>query len=183
MQDIIVTFGSPEDAKRIKSILMRNGYRVAVACTSGMRALAALEELSGGIVVSGYRLRDMRCTELAENLPSQFQMLLVASPGKIDDMDLGDNILLLPMPLKVNDLLNTLDMMVRQMDQRRRREKSRKRVRTEAQKRTINDAKDLLMERNKMTEPEAHRYLQKCAMDSGTDIVETAEMVISLMMM
>lgn len=31
-----------------------------------------------------------------------------------------------------------------------------------------------------MTEPEAHRYLQKCAMDSGTKIVETAEMVILL---
>lgn len=27
---------------------------------------------------------------------------------------------------------------------------------------------------------EAHRYLQKCSMDSGTGMVETAQMVISL---
>ena len=41
-------------------------------------------------------------------------------------------------------------------------------------------AKTLLMERNNMTESEAHRYIQKCSMDSGTNLVETAQMVISL---
>ena len=42
------------------------------------------------------------------------------------------------------------------------------------------EAKELLMERNRMAELEAHRYLQKCSMDSGTNMVETAQMVISL---
>ena len=46
--------------------------------------------------------------------------------------------------------------------------------------RIIEQAKALLMERHHMTEPEAHKYLQKCAMDSGTGLLETAEMVISL---
>ena len=32
-----------------------------------------------------------------------------------------------------------------------------------------------------MTEEEAHRYIQKCSMDSGTNMLETAQMVISLM--
>ena len=45
----------------------------------------------------------------------------------------------------------------------------------------INQAKALLMERNNMTEEEAHRYIQKCSMDSGTNMLETAQMVISLM--
>ena len=31
-----------------------------------------------------------------------------------------------------------------------------------------------------MAELEAHRYLQKCSMDSGTNMVETAWMIISL---
>ena len=42
-------------------------------------------------------------------------------------------------------------------------------------------AKKLLMKRNHLSEPEAHRYLQKNSMDSGTNIVETAEMVLSIM--
>ena len=37
------------------------------------------------------------------------------------------------------------------------------------------------MGRNHMTEEEAHRYLQKCSMDSGTNMVETAMMVLSMM--
>lgn len=37
------------------------------------------------------------------------------------------------------------------------------------------------MERNHLTENEAHRYLQKCSMDSGTNLVETAQMVLTLM--
>ena len=37
------------------------------------------------------------------------------------------------------------------------------------------------MARNHMTEEEAHRYLQKCSMDSGANLVETAQMVLSIM--
>ena len=37
------------------------------------------------------------------------------------------------------------------------------------------------MERNNMTEEEAHRYIQKCSMDSGTNLVETAQMVLTLL--
>ena len=49
------------------------------------------------------------------------------------------------------------------------------------QQETIRKAKELLMTRNNMSEEEAHRYLQKSSMDSGTNIVETAEMVLSIM--
>lgn len=45
----------------------------------------------------------------------------------------------------------------------------------------LQEAKNLLMERNGMSEEEAHRYIQKCSMDSGTNLVETAEMVLSMM--
>ena len=49
------------------------------------------------------------------------------------------------------------------------------------QQETIRKAKELLMTRNNMSEEEAHRYLQKSSMDSGTNMVETAEMVLSIM--
>ena len=50
-----------------------------------------------------------------------------------------------------------------------------------AERAVIERAKALLMERNHMTEEEAHRYVQKCSMDSGNSIVETAQMIISLL--
>ena len=45
----------------------------------------------------------------------------------------------------------------------------------------MEQAKTLLMEQNHMTEEEAHRYIQKRSMDNGTGMVETAEMILSLM--
>ena len=38
----------------------------------------------------------------------------------------------------------------------------------------------VLMERNHMTEEEAFRYIQKSSMDSGTNMVETAQMILML---
>lgn len=33
-----------------------------------------------------------------------------------------------------------------------------------------------------MTEEEAHRYIQKRSMDNGTDLTETAQMILSLLL-
>lgn len=72
-------------------------------------------------------------------------------------------------------------MMAGNMYRRRRRLKARPKERSEEEKKIIADAKRLLMERNHMTEEEAHRYMQKCSMDSGNSLVETARMVFALM--
>ena len=56
-----------------------------------------------------------------------------------------------------------------------------KKNRTEEEKKILWEAKAVLMERNHMTEEEAHRYIQKCSMDSGTNLVETAQMVLTLL--
>ena len=53
-------------------------------------------------------------------------------------------------------------------------------VRSENDRKVITAAKELLMERNQMTEDEAHHYIQKLSMDSGNNIVETAEMILEL---
>ena len=58
------------------------------------------------------------------------------------------------------------------------REKARRR--SPQEQKIIDDAKAILMERNNMSEPEAFRYIQKCSMDSGNTMVESAQMVISI---
>ena len=42
----------------------------------------------------------------------------------------------------------------------------------------ITQAKYLLMERNGLTEEQAHRFLQKKSMDSGVGLVQTAKLVL-----
>ena len=63
MTNIVVAFSRQGDAKNIKNILMRNGFQVVAVCTSGSQVLSSLEDLSSGIVVSGYRFEDMMYQE------------------------------------------------------------------------------------------------------------------------
>lgn len=77
--------------------------------------------------------------------------------------------------------MNTIEMMLTDIDRRRRKRKKQLKNRDPKQQETVRMAKELLMARNNMTEEEAHRYLQKSSMDSGTNMVETAEMVLSIM--
>lgn len=179
MADIIVAFPKLEDAKNLRKLLIRNGYEVNLVCDSGAQIVSAVNQLDGGVVISGYRFSDMHFSEVLEYLPKGFQMLLMASPGKLEDSDIS-NVVSLPMPIKVQDLLNTLEMMLGQYNRWKKKQKHKPKVRSEGEKRTIQAAKELLMERNQMAEEEAHRYIQKLSMDSATNLVETAEMILDL---
>jgi response regulator NasT len=138
-----------------------------------------MEHMTEGILLCGYKFNDMLYTELYECLPKGIQMLLTASPRVL--MDCQDNdIVCLALPLKVHDLINTLEMMAGTIQRQRRRRRSQPRQRSEEEKKIIDEAKHLLMERNNMTEEEAHRYIQKCSMDSGNTLVESAQMVLTL---
>ena len=180
MADIIIAFPKLDDAKNLKKLLLRNGYDVSLVCDNGAQIVSAVNELDGGVVICGYRFRDMHFSEVLDYLPKGFQMLLMASPAKLEDSDISE-VVSLPMPLKVQDLLNTLEMMAAGVERKRKRRKAMPKVRSDEDRKVLDEAKVLLMERNGMTEEEAHRYIQKCSMDSGTNLVETAEMVLSMM--
>lgn len=179
MANVIVAFSRLEDAKSIKNILIKNGFQVLGICSSGAQALAQMEDLSSGVVVCGYRLADMLFSELHDYLPPEFSMLMVSSPARWTSQ-VPEDVVCLPMPLKVHDLVNTLSMMLEAQARRRKKQRQQPKKRSDTERNLITQAKNLLMERNNMTEEEAHRYIQKCSMDSGTNMTETAQMVISL---
>lgn len=180
MTNIIVVFPKQEDGQRIRSILVKHGLQVVSVCTSGSQVLQYTDELHSGIVVSGYRYSDMIYSDLHELLTQGFEMLLIASDRYLGDVA-GSNIVCVSTPLKAHELVNTVQMMADSMEQRYRRTNRKNKLRSTQDQATIRKAKALLMERNHLTEEEAHRYLQKRSMDNGTNITETAQMVLSLM--
>lgn len=179
MLSIIIAFPKIEDAMSIKKALVRNGFEINATCTTGAQVIGIANELDGGIVLCGYRFSDMHYSELNNYLPKGFEMLLIASATKLEECT-DNNIVCLSMPIKMHDLLNTLQMMSYNYSRRKKKEKDKPKPRSEADKAIINKAKLVLMERNNMTEEEAHRYIQKNSMDSGTNMVEMAEMILSL---
>ena len=180
MTNIIVVLPKPEDAKGIKNILVRNGFRVTGVCTTGAQAISQADGLNDGIIICSFKLADMVYSELQECLPHGFEMLLLASGHLLHECERSD-IVCLSMPLKVNDLVSTVAMMCEGIDRRRKKAKLKLKVRSAEEEAIIKAAKELLIIRNHMTEEKAHKYLQKCSMDSGTNIVETAHMVLAMM--
>lgn len=180
MVNIVVVFPKLDDAKNIRNLLVRNGYDVAGVCASGAQALQITDRLDDGIVVCGYKFHDMIYSQLKECLSPDFQMLLVASPHMLASCEMQE-VVGLGLPIKVRDLVNTLEMMTEIILRKRRKKKAGPKERSAGEKRIIAEAKKLLMERNHLTEEEAHRYMQKCSMDSGNNLVETAKMIFTIM--
>ena len=179
MANIIVVFPKEEDAEKIRSLLVRGGLSVHAVCMTGIQALSAADRLLSGIVVCGYKLPDMIYSELYEDLPPAFSMLLIASQRVLQSGVIPE-IVTVSMPIRPMDLIDTVEMIAAQQERVRKKKRIEHQGRSEADQKLIKDAKILLMERNNMTEEEAHRYLQKTSMDSGTNMVETAQMLFSL---
>lgn len=105
-------------------------------------------------------------------------MLLLASERVI--CEVPDSILSLQMPLKTSDLINTVHMILSKQERRRKKEKKKPKPRSWKEQNYISNAKMILMQRNHLSEEEAYRYIQKSSMDSGTNMVETAQMILML---
>ena len=180
MTGIIVALPKPEDAKNLKNLLMRNGISVTGACTTGAQAIALADGLNEGIIICGYKLADMLYSQIQECIPPGFEILLLASHHIIGSGMIHSGIMCLSMPFHIYELVNTIETMMLDLNRRQSRKKPVQKKRTEQEQRIIEDAKQLLMERNHLSEIEAHKYIQKLSMDSGNSLVETAEMILVL---
>ena len=181
MNNIIVAFPKQETAQNLKENFAAEWISCGCSLLYRFPGTAESNELGGGIVICGYRFVDMMYTELHEYLPDQFEMLLVASPANCGERDL-ENIVCLSTPLKVHELLQTVEMMDYTITRRQKKQREKPKQRSKDEQEMIAEAKALLMERNNMTEEEAHRYIQKRSMDNGTDLTETAQMILSLLL-
>lgn len=176
MGSIVVALPKFEDAKHISEILMRRGLTVTAVCTTASNTLTQVRQLDSGVLICGARFSDMHYTQLADYLPESFEMLLLA--GAVTAEHSPPGIMTLALPLKAAELVSTVEMMLQQQERCYRKRKNALKKRSAKEQKYIDDAKRVLMDRNNMTEPEAFRYIQKCSMDSGTNMVETAQMIL-----
>jgi response regulator NasT len=177
MENIIIALPKEEDGRSLRSILVRSGFSVLSVCTTASQVLAAADDLDRGIVICSVKLVDMPCTELRELLDPSVEMLVLASRRQIAEGTLS-GMVCLSMPLQTEDLIDSVHMLWTGLQERRGRKKSDTGGKKEQ---LLRDAKALLMERNHMSEEEAHRYLQRTSMVSGCSIAETAKKVLTLM--
>jgi len=178
MGSIIVVLPKLEDAKYISDILRKYGLETTMVCTSGRELLPRLSTLGSGVIICGRRLKDMHYTKLAEYLPEYFDMVLLTSDAELAEV--SPKILRLTLPIRIGELVSMIETLLQQQEQRLKKKRKKPKKRTEEEQKIIDSAKAVLMEQNQMTEQEAFRYIQKSSMESETNMVETAQMILLL---
>lgn len=177
MGNIFIVMPKTDNSKKISDMLRNHGMPCDYAGSSAAEVLRVVQNYNNGVVICGGNLGDMSYMELNEYLPKFFDMILMTKENTFFPYE--TDIVRLGMPTPLSDLMRTIDMVLE--NQNRLLRKYRPPVkRSKEEKAAIHDAKEILMSRNHMTEDEAHKYIQKCSMDSGTSLVEVAQSIIML---
>ncbi len=166
--------------KKIRTILNRHGFSVAAVCSTASTALASMSELDGGILICGYKLTDRYYQDVLEDIPSYFEMLLLAS-GRV----IAGSAYIRPYCGNANESQRLgkhggYDVVPDRAAAAKKRRGNRKRVLGKSRI-TFPTQSFFLWSENHLSEEDAYRYIQKCSMDSGTNMVETAQMVLMLL--
>lgn len=175
---VIVAFPKLEDAKKIKSVLVKKGIDVCSVSDTASGVIAEANSQDMGIIVTGYKLRDMHYSELFSYLPETFKMVLVGSATRFSDV--APEITCVATPIKLQELIDSIQNLKKELIDSYEVKKVKGKSRSAEDKKLIIKAKEILMKKNDLTEEEAHRFLQKTSMNSGTSAVETAQKIILL---
>lgn len=180
MGSILIAMPRIEDANHLCELLNSHSrqYPDVEICQTASEILRISNERDYGVVICTKTLKDMSSMELSEYLPVFFGMIILTKDMALETY--SDRIVKLLMPFKTSELLSTIEMMTEVFVRRIKKKRNGPLKRSAAQDKIVLEAKRLLMERNGMNEPEAFRYIQKCSMDTGRNMVESAQMILML---
>lgn len=184
MNGVIVACKDSVMCEKLSQCLASAGIYVLGTATKGASALHMANRFydKGGVLLCGYAMSDMTAYELYKIKPENFDMVVLLSARQRTVFH-GAGMLCLDIPINRADLIETLAMLTEhkwtRMNAASKKKESKPAERTEDEKNIIANAKALLMDRNNMTEPDAHRFMQKRSMDSGEALVEVAQKILN----
>lgn len=169
---IIVANSNPDSARRVAAVLKQSGLPVTEVCFTGAQMIeVAMRRYQGGVVVSSLDLPDMAAVKLPKAAPRSFEFLFLVrshQTGMAEQLDCPRLLL----PLNRRDLVDSVRMLNNLFLPGRRD------VPPNEGPALVDAAKQLLMERNRFTESQAHRFLQRKSMDTGRRNFEIAAIVL-----
>lgn len=175
MEQVILAFEGEKNARHIRDIVENAGLAECLVCHSA----AEVKRLSGsqGIytVICGYKLPDETAQSLADDLPETCSILILAVQSMLDLVDDREGLFKLPAPVARNDLISMVNRLLSRGSRMGRHIRPQRPMEELS---LIENAKRRLMSERGISEEEAHRFLQKKSMDTGTRLPQTAQMVL-----
>jgi len=179
MGSVLISMPKNSDANSIAEMLNQRGMLLDTeVCNTAAEILRIANSTDFGVVICTKKLRDMSSIELEEYLPPYFGMIVLTSDLSLETY--SEKTVKLQMPFKVRELMTAIEAISSTAHTKLKKSGSGRPKRSLTEQRIIDEAKELLMSKNGMTEPEAFRYIQKNSMDSGRSLLESARMVIAL---
>lgn len=179
MGTILVAMPKIEDSNRLCTIIKNAGSLEDIEiCRTSAEILRIANARDTGVIVCTKKVFEMNYLELAGYVPDYFGIIVLTK-----DMGLemtSERMVKVMMPLAPREFVNSVQMVLSTIGRNLRKKRKIPPRRSEAEQKLIDNAKGLLIERNGMTEPEAFRYIQKCSMDTGRSMVESAQMILML---
>lgn len=172
MVRIIVAFAADEQCAQYASVLEKAGMPVFGRCTSAAEVRRMMNRCGDAVIVAACRLPDGTADELAWDLGRRAVILCVGRPAQLELCE-HPELFKLSAPCSKGEVTSAIGMLLQMHQMRQRR-------RTNAEDEKIARAKEILMARCAMTEPEAHRRLQKGAMDSGMKLTDYAAKIMEI---
>ena len=167
----------------LRELLPPDSYEPPLRAGSAGEAKRMLLETDVDLVILNAPLRDEFGTQLALNLSQDNLCVLMLVPAesfdavcyKVED----EGILTLSKPVSRSGLLGAIKLLTAMRGKLRKLDRQNQALQEKMQDiRTVNRAKWLLIEIKRMTENEAHYYIEKQAMDMRLSRREVAENII-----
>ncbi|MBQ1861204.1 MAG: ANTAR domain-containing protein [Clostridia bacterium] len=170
MARIIIASASEQVRSQLRGLLVSSGFSVFRLCESGSSLRRTINECEDGIVIFSGPLPDCKPEELQWDYGDRIQILLVGKPPVLDACESPD-IFRLVLPTTGQALIGAVNMLsqLHQMQLPKRSGQEQK---------LVKEAKEILMRRNGLTEPQAHRIMQQHAMRSGIKMADYAAQIL-----
>jgi len=201
VRNIILAFPDASMIDQVKRILLSAGIQPAAEVTSHIQLLQAVARLDGGgVVILPGCLSGLTAATLINELPEDYDLLVLLAINEVWDSG-RPGIFALRTPIRPIELLDSVRMLLetRQLavssthlkpapasaakpgpvpPAQATASEKRPAARPESDRRIIEQAKQVLIVRNNMSEEQAHRFLQKRSMDTGNPMVAVARQVL-----
>ena len=170
MARIVVVSQSEDSRTKLYRLLASSGYQVFRSCSSGSELRRALSESEDCVVVMIGFTPDCKPDELLWDYRDSIQILLIAKQAGLENVE-SPEIFRLTMPASGQAVVGAVEMLTQLHRMRLPKRKGAERERVE-------QAKQLLMRAKGISEAEAHRAMQRYAMDHGIKMSDYAEQIL-----
>jgi AmiR/NasT family two-component response regulator len=173
LERVILAFSKDDTAQKIKRMLDGSAYDVCMICHSASELLRSAAELDDTFVIMGYKIGDRLVDDIAYDL-NDIKIVAIVKPER-QDMIENEAVFVIPLPVSRERLLSSIEVFLGHIEK-----STRGKQRTPEEVKIIEKAKLYLMEKYMMTEDQAHRFIQKRSMDSGSKFIDTARLILRI---